>query len=147
MDIWSILGIRQTGEKEEIQRAYRSRLAHTNPEDDPEGFMELRQAFEEAVRAADERKEGMQEKPQWAEGPVGAWIEKVDAVYSRFSRRIDTGEWERLLQEEVCQNLDTCIAARDALLDVYKRQVVSNISRGAVKKINKNLFKILIHSV
>lgn len=117
MDIWSILGIRQTGEKEEIQRAYRSRLAHTNPEDDPEGFMELRQAFEEAIRAADERKEGMQEKPQWAEGPVGAWIEKVDAVYSRFSRRIDTGEWERLLQEEVCQNLDTCIAARDALLE------------------------------
>ena len=37
-----ILGIESTKDERIIKNAYRERLAVTNPEDDPEGFKELR---------------------------------------------------------------------------------------------------------
>ena len=53
MDIWNILGIGETADKEELKNAYRNRLKTVNPEDDPEGFKELRAAYEEALRLSE----------------------------------------------------------------------------------------------
>ena len=53
MNIWRILEINETIDKNEIQTAYRAKLLKTHPEDDPEGFMELRAAYEEAIKLAD----------------------------------------------------------------------------------------------
>ena len=50
--IWTILGIEQTKDLEAIKAAYRERLKMTNPEDNPEGFKELRSAYEEALAYA-----------------------------------------------------------------------------------------------
>ena len=49
-EAFQVLGIEATKEEREIKNAYRSRLAVTNPEDDPEGFKRLRKAYEEACR-------------------------------------------------------------------------------------------------
>ena len=49
---WEILGIEPTKEEERIRDAYRAKLPHVNPEDDQEGFKELRRAYEEALAYA-----------------------------------------------------------------------------------------------
>lgn len=51
-EIFQILGIEFTADEQVIRNAYREKLAVTNPEDDQEGFMRLRAAYEEACRMA-----------------------------------------------------------------------------------------------
>ena len=51
-EIFEILGIEPTRDEESIRAAYRSRLTSVNPEDDQQGFMRLRGAYEEAVKYA-----------------------------------------------------------------------------------------------
>lgn len=53
MEIWQVLGIEPTKDKTELKNVYREKLSKVNPEDDPEGFKELRSAYEEAMRLAD----------------------------------------------------------------------------------------------
>ena len=60
MNIWTILGIGQTDDKDAIKQAYRERLKSVNPEEDADGFMELRNAYEEAIASCD-RQEALPE--------------------------------------------------------------------------------------
>ena len=53
MGIWGELGIEATKDKELITKAYRDRLVKVNPEVDSQGFMKLRNAYEEAMKYAD----------------------------------------------------------------------------------------------
>lgn len=119
MNIWNILGIPETKDKEAIRAAYLKKLAVTNPEDSPEEFMELRRALEEALQYAEGAGPGVWEAPegQWDDSPLGQWMRSIDELYNCFSRRIRTEEWDALLQQDVCQNLDTRLKARDMLLE------------------------------
>ena len=49
MNIWNVLGITATEDKNEIKKAYRNKLRQINPEDEQEKFMELRDAYEQAL--------------------------------------------------------------------------------------------------
>lgn len=131
MNIWDILEIEETKDKGAIQAAYRAKLIKTNPEDDPEGFMELRRALEEALAAADRPDvsgtcaggenciDGSSDGAEWGDDPVGLWMKKVDMIYRSFSRRKDPEQWKQLLQEDVCVNLDTKIQVRGRLLRYF----------------------------
>lgn len=52
MDYWGILGIEPTEDLNVIKKAYASRLKHNHPEEQPEGFKELRAAYEQARKMA-----------------------------------------------------------------------------------------------
>ena len=82
---WGLLGIEPTKDKKAITAAYRSQLAHTNPEDKPEEFKALRAAYEEALQLADQT----EQEPILDQSPVGLWTQKVRALYNDFPRRID----------------------------------------------------------
>lgn len=51
-DFFNTLGIEATKEEKEIKKAYRDKLHTVNPEDDPNGFKILREAYEEALKYA-----------------------------------------------------------------------------------------------
>lgn len=48
MNLWEILGLEPTRDLRAIRKAYASKAARCSPEDDPEGFLQIRRAYEEA---------------------------------------------------------------------------------------------------
>lgn len=112
---WNLLGIEPTKDKKIITTAYRTKLAHTNPEDKPEEFKALRSAYEEALRLAEE----IDEEPVRDESPVGKWMEQIRILYDDFPSRIRPEKWEELLNDDVCIGLDTRPLAEEALLNFF----------------------------
>lgn len=102
-EIFYILGIDVTKDESIIKQAYRERLVVTNPEDNPEGFKRLRQAYEEACSYAKRKEEPVQERDTT---PSGLWLEKAVAIYGRMSTRCDVNEWKALFDEDIFLSLD-----------------------------------------
>lgn len=53
MDVWAVLEVEQTSDKKLIKRAYAKKLKTRKPDVDPEGFQELRRAYEIALQYRD----------------------------------------------------------------------------------------------
>ncbi len=53
-DCWDILGLEPTDDRRAIKRAYAKELKKHSPEDDPQGFQRVREAYEDALASADE---------------------------------------------------------------------------------------------
>ncbi len=107
-----ILGLSETKEEEPIRQNYLTLLKDTNPEDDPEGFKRLREAYEEALRFAGQREEA-EEEPQ---GEVGLWMRRVREIYRDILLRREVDNWRPLLDDQVCVGFDTFLEARGQLL-------------------------------
>lgn len=121
--IWKILGIEQTKDEEAIKAAYRNRLRYVNPEDDEEGFKELRRAYEEALEYVNQEEEdslhNVDNETQEYSGKkdeVDLWIDRIDAVYGDVVTRRDEKKWDALLHDPVCDDLDTELEAAEKLL-------------------------------
>ncbi|SFR55793.1 tetratricopeptide repeat protein [Anaeromicropila populeti] len=117
--IWDILGLEKTKDQNRIKQAYREKLVQVNPEDNPEGFKELRGAYEAAVQYAQGNEEEEINEPWEKTGNpvIDAWMEQVSDTYCSISRRIDPKEWKKLVEDEVCTALDTSIEAKECLLN------------------------------
>lgn len=113
MEFWTILGISATKDEEAINAAYREKLQFVHPEEHPEEFMQLRAAYDEALKYARQSDEDDQNREKT---PVELWIDKVEEVYNSLPRRVDINEWKALLDDEVCHGLDSRLDARDAFL-------------------------------
>ena len=112
--IFHVLGIPETKNEDEIRNAYRAHLKETNPEDDPEGFKRLREAYEAALAFARQVEEAETESAPETE--VDVWLKRVDAVYLDITLRCQPEEWKELLEDPVCEGLDTSLEARDKML-------------------------------
>lgn len=108
--IFRILEINETNNEEELKNAYRAKLVKTNPEDDPEGFLQLRQAYEEALRLAKEADE------QGEKDETDIFIDKAKKLYYSISKRVDEDAWRELLSDEICDALDTEEIIKEKLL-------------------------------
>lgn len=113
-ELFAILEIPETRDEGEVRAAYRRLLRAVNPEDDPEGFKRLRQAYEEALKYI--RTSGGEEikSADWMEeiGPEGEFLKRLADIYESLPRRLDAEEWRSLLREPVLDSLDGGEAAK-----------------------------------
>lgn len=107
------LGISETKEEDRIRQRYLSLLKETNPEDDPEGFKRLREAYETALRFSAEHGEEEEQEPQ---GEVGVWMKRVRETYRDVFQRRDAAVWKELFEDPVCVGFDTFLDARLQIL-------------------------------
>lgn len=112
--IFHVLGLEETKDEDVIRNAYRTALKEVNPEDDPEGFKRLRQAYEEALEFCRQNEEDTEDTPK---NEVDRWIDRVDAFYQDILSRHNVNEWKKRLTDPVCEELDTALEAREKLLD------------------------------
>ena len=100
--IFEILGIDETKDEEQIKAAYRGKLVSVNPEDNPEGFKRLREAYENALAMAGQQEEEEEDSNQ----PADLFLKDVENVYRFLSKRLNVEEWERLLKNEWLDDLE-----------------------------------------
>ena len=94
--VWSILGISPTDDVEVIREAYREKLVTTNPEDDQEGFMALKESYDEAMHLAESTDEE----------ELSEVMIKVDAIYRDITKRMDIECWNKLLSSPEFESID-----------------------------------------
>lgn len=114
--VFQILGISETANEEIIRSAYRELLKTTHPEDDPEGFKRLRQAYEEALYLAAKMQEEESEDEDVFKNDVDLWIDEVEKLYQDILCRNKAEYWQELLSDPVCEALDTSLEAREKLI-------------------------------
>ncbi|MBQ8117764.1 MAG: hypothetical protein IJ147_06905 [Lachnospiraceae bacterium] len=111
-----ILGIEQTTDQNRIKKAYRDKLAVTNPEDDPEGFKRLREAYESACAYAQEPEGEDGQGVLTDDTPSGLWAARAAEIYSSLKARTDVACWEKLFEDELFQSLEEEENCRNKLL-------------------------------
>jgi len=133
MNPWMILNIEKTDDKDAVKKAYMQMLKKNNPEDDPEGFQKIRQAYENALAEIEGKKDG----PSMS-APVAGFIKKMEELYKNFPKRIVQSNWEELFRDDVCLHLELedellffvlDFFAVNSLLPAYVWQIV-------IKKLN-----------
>ena len=117
-----ILGIEETLEEERIQSAYRKKLKENNPEENPEGFKELRQAYDTAKQFIYQEKKQSRAHTEEMENKISdspyicEWFHQVEDIYCNLLRRRENKEWEQVFENPVCQEIDTSIEVRQIFL-------------------------------
>lgn len=102
MDAFEVLGIPFTKDEREIRRAYSRLLVKYSPETDPEGFQRLRAAYEEALAKA------KQEEDESASlSPIDQFMKDFEETYRCFEKRLDLNCWSKLLERDVCYNIES----------------------------------------
>lgn len=115
---FAILGIEITKDESLIRSAYRMALPANNPEENPEGFKSLREAYENALaysRMPDDESELITAEMIDTSTPMGAFRCRLADIYKSLSARIDSASWEALLKDEVFDGLDSYEEAKWAL--------------------------------
>jgi len=107
MEYFEILGIEETQDKTLIQKAYHEKLSLANPEDNPEGFKRLRNAYERALEYAQQ-----EQKKQQVKDAVDILLDKFEAAYRNIDRRRNPDVWSELLADELFCELDLEEAAK-----------------------------------
>ena len=123
-EIWEILGIEKTKDEEAIINAYRAKVVTVNPEDDQEGFMKLRAAFEAAREYAakgDEEENSEEDSVRYNDNDeidraIKEHISKLDAIYCDMNTRLDTSIWKEWLNADICKNIDSVDSMAEAML-------------------------------
>lgn len=105
IEVFQILDIAETKDEREIKAAYRQKLTATNPEDNPEGFKQLRAAYEEALRLAKQPDEVSAEQPK-DDTPSGIWVERAAEIYGNIHSRQNIKKWKELFEDDCFLSLE-----------------------------------------
>nr|WP_086938478.1 J domain-containing protein [Thaumasiovibrio occultus] len=105
MSYWHILGISPTDNEDEIKRAYRAQLKHHHPEDDPEGFQQLKQAYDQALASLHQPvTTALFDAPE--PSPVNVELgNSFDAVLHDPAQRFNKASWQAWQQTYAMANL------------------------------------------
>lgn len=113
IQFFSILKLEETKNISEIEEAYHKELLHNHPEENPQGFQLLREAYEAALEYARQAEEG--QAVFFDETEVGQYMKRVDANYRDLRTRMDIRSWETLFKDEIFDSLDNGEEAVHAL--------------------------------
>lgn len=111
MDCFQTLGINPTKDIKEIKRAYSKMLQVHPPESDPGGFQKVREAYEQAIAKASEEETAIETMT-----PVDEFMASFKNCYDNFEKRIDQNCWRRLLDSDICCNIETGKEISDRIL-------------------------------
>jgi len=98
VDPWLVLDISETKDRDAVKRAYMAQLGKHNPEDDPEGFQKVRQAYERIIEILDTEIE---------DPSLSLFMNYVKQLYGDFSQRVSVDAWKLLLKQDICTQLAT----------------------------------------
>ncbi len=115
MDCWTFLGIEATEDEEAIRKAYLERLPGYHPEEDAEGFRQLRKALEEALKEAKVlgEKQGAKENLGFVQSEmlgreeIQDFLKQAETIYQDYGRRILPEEWKKVVDAPICRELET----------------------------------------
>lgn len=116
--IFSILGLEETKDEDAIKGAYRQKLRLVNPEDDPEGFKQLREAYEAALQFASQTN-GQEEEADHT--PSGLFVQKASDLYHSLQGRQDSEAWKALFHEPVFLDLEEEESCREKLIVFFMK--------------------------
>ncbi|MDO4332236.1 MAG: tetratricopeptide repeat protein [Eubacteriales bacterium] len=119
--IFLILGIEQTKDEEAVRNAYRQKLRLVNPEDDPEGFKQLREAYEAALAFVAKKEES--EEPAADDTPSGLFVRKASALYESIEGRQDGEAWKELFHEPAFVDLEEEENCRKKLFEFLMKHI------------------------
>ncbi|WP_028548585.1 J domain-containing protein [Paenibacillus sp. UNC451MF] len=137
MNIWHHLGINPTEDKSLIRKAYVQKLKQHHPEEDPEGYQKLREAYDQAILNCKRKSQSISHTDEdedehvfifsshsmnvsfhegrTQEDPLQDFMEKVHAVYNNMASRIELTSWLNLMQEDVMWNIRLQYAVREQM--------------------------------
>ncbi|SIP87326.1 hypothetical protein [Aeromonas veronii] len=95
MDIWQRLGLQETNDLAAIKRAYHIKLRDCHPEDDPEGFRLLREAYEEASRPRPTMSDASKPQTELVRPADAAELTALLELLGDASRRFVMTEWDK----------------------------------------------------
>ncbi|WP_421220784.1 hypothetical protein [Aeromonas enteropelogenes] len=95
MDIWQRLGLQETDDLAAIKRAYHIKLRDYHPEDDPEGFRLLREAYEEASRPRPAMSDASKPQTELVRPADAAELTALFELLGDASRRFVMTEWDK----------------------------------------------------
>src|SRR5262245_54852227 len=117
MDCWATLGIDETSDAREIKRAYAKLVKQNNPEDKPEEFQRIREAYDQALLIAEYLK-----YQQDAEGksvveriPLPRQLPEQEVVRHEQPVQATSRDKERTLATQV-ETIDAALSKLVALL-------------------------------
>ena len=119
MNIWDILGTPMTGDIREIKRAYARQSKTVHPEDDPQGFQRLRDAYETALRYA-QFSSAAHAAPdvadETADSETTAFAPQIITVAPKDEKIVrDEIDFDKILEEQVYKNSQEAIDLLKAL--------------------------------
>ena len=89
MSCWTLLGLPATADTRTIKRHYAKLLKQTRPDEDPQGFQRLRDAYEEALAHKDweQQNEPLETPETWAGNePVTLALPETNLTFSGHQR-------------------------------------------------------------
>lgn len=104
MDIWRILEVEKTSDKSVIKKAYRQKLKQTRPDDDEKAFIELRNAYEEALEYAEYYEE---------------YDEEYDEEYEEYDEELYESEYTQEFSE--ISPKQEAVIRRELLLEEWSK--------------------------
>ena len=113
--VWSVLGLEPTKDENTLKNRYHELLREVNPEDDPEGFKRLREAYETAMELA-RKPEELSEGDEKPKDEIDLWLDKVNEIYWYVDTRTNPEMWEKLFDDPICIALDTALEVRERFL-------------------------------
>ncbi|SDC33092.1 Tetratricopeptide repeat-containing protein [Terribacillus halophilus] len=121
MSIWDVLELEPTDDKKIIKKAYASKLRICRPDDDPEGYQELREAYEKALRYDPNDIDHEPQEPDDMQAPQLDEVNRtMNAFYHLYNDFSDPNRLDRLrqwLQQDIVWNIEKSEELQRRLID------------------------------